>query len=207
MTAMPGRQPSRVPSDRLATLPNALTVARLVAVPVLVVVLLAPDAEPSPGRRLLAAAVFVVAAVTDFLDGHLARSSGAVTRFGIVADPIADKGLLGAAFVCAALLGDLWWWVVAVVLAREVGVTLVRFAVMRRGLLPATRGGKTKTVVQIVTASLLLLPTPEALDPVLAGLVVVMVLVTIVTGAEIVVRAVQVWRGATAAGPPPAEQP
>jgi CDP-diacylglycerol--glycerol-3-phosphate 3-phosphatidyltransferase len=161
---------------------------------VVVVLLLGGGEVPSDTRRVLAVGVFLLAAATDRLDGLLARRSGTVTRFGIVADPIADKGLLGAAFVCAAVLGDLWWWVVVVVLVREVGVTVLRLVVVRRGLLPATRGGKTKTVLQVVTAAAVLLPLPQALDPVVTALVLVMIAVTLVTGGEIVYRAAPLIR-------------
>jgi CDP-diacylglycerol--glycerol-3-phosphate 3-phosphatidyltransferase len=181
------------PSDRLATAANALTVLRILAVPVLLVLLLAGE-DPSPQRRLVAATVFLAAAATDRLDGVLARRSGTVSRFGVVADPIADKALLGGAFVAAAVLGDLAWWVVAVVVAREVTVTAARFAVIRRGLLPATRGGKLKTVLQVVAAAAVLLPLPAAMDPAVLAVVLVMVAVTLVTGVDIVVRAARLAR-------------
>jgi len=181
------------PSDRLATAANALTVLRILAVPVLLVLLLAGE-DPSPQRRLVAATVFLAAAATDRLDGVLARRSGTVSRFGVVADPIADKALLGGAFVAAAVLGDLAWWVVAVVVAREVTVTAARFAVIRRGLLPATRGGKLKTVRQVVAAAAVLLPLPAAMDPAVLAVVLVMVAVTLVTGVDIVVRAARLAR-------------
>jgi CDP-diacylglycerol--glycerol-3-phosphate 3-phosphatidyltransferase len=185
------------PIARLSTAANAVTVVRILAVPVLLVVLLAGD-DPSPERRLVAAAVFVAAAATDRLDGVLARRSGTVSRFGVVADPIADKALLGGAFVAAALLGWLAWWVVAVVVAREVTVTVVRFAVLRKGLMPATRGGKLKTVVQVVAAAAVLLPLPAVLGPAVLVVVLLMVAVTVVTGADIVVRAARLARTTSA---------
>jgi CDP-diacylglycerol--glycerol-3-phosphate 3-phosphatidyltransferase len=178
------------PSARLSTAANGLTVLRLFAVPVVVLLLLVGD-DPSPTRRWVAVGVFLAAAATDRLDGVLARRSGTVTRFGIVADPIADKALLGGAFVSAAVLGDLSWWVVIVVITREVLVTVVRFVVLRRGLMPATRGGKLKTVLQVIAAAAVLAPLPDVLDPVVFAVVLVMVAVTVVTGVDIVVRA---WR-------------
>jgi CDP-diacylglycerol--glycerol-3-phosphate 3-phosphatidyltransferase len=181
------------PSARLSTAANVVTVVRILAVPVLLVLLLAGD-DPSPERRLVAAAAFLAAAATDRLDGVLARRSGTVTRFGVVADPIADKALLGGAFVAAAGLGWLAWWVVAVVVAREVTVTVVRFAVIRRGLMPATRGGKLKTVLQVVAAAAVILPLPAPLEPVVLVVVLVMVVVTVVTGVDIVVRALRLAR-------------
>jgi CDP-diacylglycerol--glycerol-3-phosphate 3-phosphatidyltransferase len=176
------------PSARLSTAANGLTVLRLFAVPVVVALLLVgPD--PSPTRRWVAVGVFLLAAATDRLDGVLARRSGTVTRFGIVADPIADKALLGGAFVSAAILGDLHWWVVIVVVAREILVTVVRFVVLRRGLMPATRGGKLKTVLQVIVAAAVLAPLPDVFAPVVFAAVLVMVVVTVVTGVDIVVRA------------------
>lgn len=178
------------PSARLSTAANGLTVLRLFAVPAVVAILLVGP-YPSPTRSWIAVAVFLLAAATDRLDGMLARRSGTVTRFGIVADPIADKALLGGAFVSAAIIGDLAWWVVVVVVSREVLVTVVRFVVIRRGLMPATRGGKLKTVLQVIAAAAVLAPLPAALDPAVFAVVLVMVAVTVVTGVDIVLRA---WR-------------
>ena len=105
---------------------NQLTVLRLLLVPVFGWALLHDDGA-STGWRIAAAVVFAVAAWTDRVDGHLARSRGLETSFGKLADPIADKALTGTAFVGLSLLGELSWWVTAVVLVREVGVTLLRF--------------------------------------------------------------------------------
>jgi CDP-diacylglycerol--glycerol-3-phosphate 3-phosphatidyltransferase len=126
---------------------NYLTVLRLLLVPVFLVLLLAREGEDDV-LRLAAAGVFLLAAVTDRVDGNLARSRGLVTSFGKLADPIADKALTGAAFVGRSLLGELSWWVTGVVLVREIGVTLLRFWVIRHGVMPASRGGKLKTVLQ-----------------------------------------------------------
>jgi CDP-diacylglycerol--glycerol-3-phosphate 3-phosphatidyltransferase len=102
--------------------------------------------------------VFVLAIVTDRIDGDIARSRDLITDFGKVADPIADKALMGMAFVGLSILGELWWWVTVVVLVREWGVTLMRFFVIRHGVMPAGRGGKLKTVLQSVTLTLFTLP-------------------------------------------------
>ena len=126
---------------------NALTALRLALVPVFGWLLLG---EPggSTGGRLVAAAVFVVAGLTDRFDGELARRRGLVTDLGKIADPIADKALIGTALVGLSLLGELPWWVTVVVLVREIGITLLRFAVIRRAVMPAGRGGKVKTALQ-----------------------------------------------------------
>ncbi|MGB3684355.1 MAG: CDP-diacylglycerol--glycerol-3-phosphate 3-phosphatidyltransferase [Ornithinimicrobium sp.] len=175
-------------------MPNALTLLRIVLVPLFVVVFLA-DAGGDTTMRLWAAAIFVVAIATDWLDGDLARRQGLVTDFGKIADPIADKALIGAALICLSIVDELAWWVTIVIMLREVGVTVLRFVVIRRGVIPASRGGKMKTVLQSVGLLLLILPLTGLLDTV--GLVVMYLalIVTVVTGADYVVQASRVWRG------------
>ena len=169
-------------------LANYLTVLRLLLVPVFLGLLLAREGGDS-GLRLAAAGVFLLAALTDRVDGQIARSRGLVTSFGKLADPIADKTLIGAALVGLSLLGELPWWVTVLVLVREIGVTLLRFVVIRHGVMPAGRGGKLKTVLQTVAISLYLLPLPEALQPVAVVVMGAAVLLTVVTGVEIVYKA------------------
>ncbi len=110
---------------------NVLTMVRIVLVPVFVVFLLAGGTV----WRLAALATFCVASLTDLLDGRLARSRGLVTDFGKIADPVADKALTGAALVCLSALGELPWWVTGVIMFREIGVTALRFWVIRRGVI------------------------------------------------------------------------
>ena len=174
--------------------PNALTAFRIVLVPVFAWMLLAhPD---QPGWRLATAGVFTLAILTDSLDGYLARRHNLVTRFGKLADPIADKALTGMALVCLSILGELWWWVTVVILVREWGITILRFAMLRYGVMAAGRGGKIKTVVQAVAIILYLLPLSALAtwSPVLASvataiaLVVMLaaVLLTVVSGLDYV---------------------
>ena len=92
--------------------------------------------------RIGATLVFIVAAVTDWLDGYLARRQGLVTTFGKIADPLADKALTGVALIGLSVLGELWWWVTILIIAREIGVTVVRFVVLKHGVIPASRGGQ-----------------------------------------------------------------
>lgn len=136
---------------------NLLTMLRIALVPVFGWLLLIQGGE-SIDYRLLAFVVFVLAMVTDRVDGDIARSRGLVTDFGKVADPIADKALTGMAFVGLSVIGALWWWVTIVVLVREWGITLMRFVVMRYGVMPASRGGKIKTTLQSVALGGYLLP-------------------------------------------------
>ena len=176
--------------------PNALTTLRIAAVPFFGWALLTDDGQ-SPAWRWAAGAVFVLAMITDKVDGDLARKHDLVTDFGKIADPIADKAMTGMAFVGLSLVGELWWWVTAVVLLREWGITLMRLWLVRAGVvLPAGQGGKLKTVVQTVALGMLVLPLrmfPGAWEPLGEGLwwiaitlMGVAVALTVVTGADYV---------------------
>jgi len=166
----------------LVNLANALTVVRLALVPVVVVCLLAGG----PAWRVAAFFAFGLASVTDLLDGQIARSRGLITDFGKIADPIADKALTGAALVTMSFLGWLPWWVTAVILVREVAVTGLRFWVIRRDVIAASRGGKLKTLLQVLAISLYILPgVPEWLRE---AVMLAAVAVTLVTGADYVLR-------------------
>ncbi|WP_155360410.1 CDP-diacylglycerol--glycerol-3-phosphate 3-phosphatidyltransferase [Acrocarpospora macrocephala] len=164
---------------------NALTVARLAIVPVFIVFLFV-DGQ---GWRIAALAVFLVASLTDQLDGWLARRYGLVTDFGKIADPIADKALIGSALVCLSLLGEIAWWVTAVIIARELGVTLLRFAVIRHGVIPASYGGKVKTVLQILAIALYIWPGVP--DLARWSAMALALLVTVATGLDYVFRAIR----------------
>lgn len=174
-------------------LANAVTVLRALLVPVFAVVLL-HDSGDDDGWRIAAWAVFALASLSDRLDGHLARSRGLVTTFGQVADPIADKALTGAALIGLSSLGELPWAVTVAVLLREVGVTLLRFFVIRHGVIPASRGGKLKTALQGLAIGLYVLPLTGALASARAWVMTVAVAVTVVTGADYVARAVTLRR-------------
>ncbi|MFI9817181.1 CDP-diacylglycerol--glycerol-3-phosphate 3-phosphatidyltransferase [Saccharothrix variisporea] len=180
-------EPARVPVLNIA---NVLTMSRLVLVPVFLYLLFAEGGH-SYWWRLSAFGVFVVASVTDHVDGNLARKHGLITDFGKIADPIADKALTGAALVGLSLLGELPWWITLVIAVRELGVTLLRFWVIRHGVIPASRGGKAKTLVQIVAIGLYLLSLPANLEPVAVVTMYAAVALTVVTGADYVVRAVR----------------
>lgn len=139
-------------------LPNAITVVRIVMAPVFFWLLLA-DAGADGPMRWWAAVIFIVAISTDWVDGWLARRRGLVTDLGKILDPIADKLLTSGALVCLSILGELWWWVTIVVVVREVGITVWRFVELGRGtVVPASSGGKLKTLTQAVAISLFLTP-------------------------------------------------
>jgi CDP-diacylglycerol--glycerol-3-phosphate 3-phosphatidyltransferase len=172
---------------------NALTVLRLALVPVFLVLLFHGDGDEALWR-VLAWVAFAVASVTDRIDGELARRRGIVTDFGMIADPIADKALIGAALVGLSMLDELPWWVTVVVLVREIGITLLRFFVIRHGVMPASRGGKVKTLLQAVGIGLLVLPLGGFLHDVALLIMYVAVVVTVVTGVDYVARAVRLRR-------------
>jgi CDP-diacylglycerol---glycerol-3-phosphate 3-phosphatidyltransferase len=137
--------------------PNALTTLRIVLVPVFAWALLHDDGD-SVGWRMLAFGIFLVAMITDKIDGDIARKHNLITNFGKIADPIADKALTGMAFVGLSLIGELWWWVTIVVLVREWSVTLLRLSIMKHVVLAANRSGKVKTVLQTVALCGFILP-------------------------------------------------
>src|SRR6266496_5248047 len=167
-----------------------ITVLRLLLVPVFAVVLFHGDGHQT-GWRIGAWGVFAVASFTDRLDGELARKRGLVTEFGKLADPIADKALIGTALVGLSVLDDLAWWVTVVMLVREIGVTLLRFWVIRHGVIPASRGGKAKTMAQIAAIVAYLLPLPVGADPVRWALMGLALVLTVVTGVDYLVRALK----------------
>ncbi len=177
---------------------NVLTMVRIVLVPVFLAFLFAGGT----GCRLAALGTFCVASFTDLLDGRLARSRGLVTDFGKIADPVADKALTGAALIGLSALGELPWWVTGVIMFRELGVTALRFWVIRRGVIAASRGGKLKTLLQVVAICLYVLPAalspPEVVRELFMAAAVV---ATVVTGVDYVFQAVRLRRSGAAAGP------
>jgi CDP-diacylglycerol---glycerol-3-phosphate 3-phosphatidyltransferase len=177
---------------RLVNLPNGLTVLRLALVPVFVAFLVSGGTL----SRIVAFFVFGVASVTDLLDGQLARRSGMITDFGKIADPIADKALTGSALITLSALGDLAWWVTWVILVREVGITALRFWVIRHGVIAASRGGKIKTVLQILAIGLYILPVQ--LGWTRSAVMAAAVAVTLLTGIDYVARALRLRRAAGA---------
>ena len=169
--AVPGGEPEKPEMwsrERVVTgwaqlwnLPNMLTLLRILMIPLFWYLLMYGGGE-NAATRVAATVVFIVASITDWLDGWLARKQGLVTTFGKIADPLADKALTGVALIGLSVLDELWWWVTILIIIREVGVTLIRFVVLKHGVIPASRGGKAKTLFQMVGITLFLLPiTPE----------------------------------------------
>ena len=182
----------------LLNIANVLTVLRLLLVPVFIWLSLLPGDR----ARLAAVVVFVVAAFTDRLDGQLARSWGLVTSFGKIADPIADKALTLSAFVLLSVNQRLWWWVTILIVVRELGITVMRFFMLRRAVMAASRGGKIKTTLQMVGLVGLLTPWSTLLPAGLAAfltkaayvIVAAALIVTVVTGLDYVREAMRLSR-------------
>ncbi|MDX3234810.1 CDP-diacylglycerol--glycerol-3-phosphate 3-phosphatidyltransferase [Streptomyces sp. ME03-5709C] len=187
---------SRRPS--LWNIANVLTMVRLLLVPGFVMLLVHGDGH-DPAWRSFAWAAFAVAMITDLFDGELARRYGLVTDFGKIADPIADKAIMGAALIGLSALGDLPWWVTTVILVRELGITLMRFWVIRWGVIPASRGGKLKTLTQGVAVGMYILVLTGPLATLRAVLMGAAVVLTVVTGLDYVRQAVVMRRAGLAA--------
>ena len=178
-------------------LPNVLTSLRIVLVPFFGAALLV-DGGDSIGWRLTAFVIFVVAMITDKIDGDIARSRGLVTDFGKIADPIADKAMTGMAFVGLAIIFESpWFWAVTIlVLVREWSVTLLRLFVLKKVVIAAESLGKLKTIFQVIGLSGLVLPlldpdlpdwmeTPgEVLFYLAVGFLAIAVVLTVVSGVQ-----------------------
>jgi CDP-diacylglycerol--glycerol-3-phosphate 3-phosphatidyltransferase len=173
---------------------NIITVIRILLAPVFVWLVLVDNGEYGI-IRYVAAALFILAIATDGLDGKLARRRNLVTDVGIILDPIADKVLIGGALVVLSILGELPWWITIAILVREFGITAFRFAVLATRVIPASRGGKLKTVVQAIAISLFLVAPWTLLGPWAAwfswAVMVVALLLTLLTGIDYLWQA---WR-------------
>ncbi|MEU0137304.1 CDP-diacylglycerol--glycerol-3-phosphate 3-phosphatidyltransferase [Streptomyces sp. NPDC006296] len=177
---------------------NILTMMRLLLVPGFVMLLLY-DGGGDPVWRAFAWAAFAVAMITDVFDGHLARTYNLVTDFGKIADPIADKAIMGAALVCLSWLGDLPWWITGVILFRELGITLMRFWVIRLSVIPASRGGKVKTLAQGIAVGMYVLVLTGPLATLRFWVMMAAVVLTVVTGLDYVRQAFVLRRRGIAA--------
>ncbi|MFD8541062.1 CDP-diacylglycerol--glycerol-3-phosphate 3-phosphatidyltransferase [Streptomyces rubrogriseus] len=172
---------------------NLLTMLRLLLVPAFVALMLG-NGGYDPAWRSFAWAAFAVAMITDLFDGHLARTYNLVTDFGKIADPIADKAIMGAALICLSALGDLPWWVTAVILGRELGITVLRFVVIRYGVIPASRGGKLKTLTQGIAVGMYVLALTGPLATLRFWVMAAAVVLTVATGLDYVKQAIVLRR-------------
>lgn len=177
---------------------NILTMVRIVMVPFFVWTLFIEGGE-SIVWRCVALGIFLLAAITDKIDGNLARSRGLITDLGKLLDPIADKALTGAAFISLSILGEVWWWVTIAILGREVIITVMRLVLAKHIVLPASRGGKLKTVLQMIAICAYLLPLfalPAFLGWIAAAILTAALVVTIATGVDYLMAGYRLFRAA-----------
>ncbi|MDP1711389.1 MAG: CDP-diacylglycerol--glycerol-3-phosphate 3-phosphatidyltransferase [Candidatus Nanopelagicaceae bacterium] len=168
-------------------LPNSITITRILLLPLCAYTLFKNGGDDSTWR-IISFLLFFFVGMTDLLDGQLARSRNTVTEFGKLLDPIADKALIGTALVGLSILAILPWWVTLVILAREIGITIFRFAVIKKGVIPANRGGKVKTTVQNLAAGFYILPLGPSLSWFRETFMGLALILTVVTGIWYVVE-------------------
>lgn len=179
-------------------LPNMLTMLRIVMVPFFMALLW----QDTTATRIGAFVVFLLAALTDKLDGSIARARGLVTNFGKIADPFADKMLVGGAIIMLSVLGDLPWWATITIIVREAAITILRFIMVRRWVMAASKGGKLKTVLQVIFIAMMIFPAVGLFGATVGAwiettafvVMIAAVAVTVVTGLDYVIRAVKVAR-------------
>ena len=187
--AVPDRVADPVSAVSSINVPNFLTTIRLLVVPVLAWLLFQENSTTN-FNRTIAGVLFIVAALTDIADGTIARKWNLITNFGKIFDPIADKALIGTALIGLSSMGLLDWWFTWVILAREIFVTLLRFWVIKQGVIPASRGGKLKTIMQIVAISFYLLPLPSSVSLLAEILMYVAVILTLATAVDYIMKAI-----------------
>ena len=162
-------------------LPNALTIFRILALPFCAYALFKNGGDDD-SWRIIAFTLFFIVGLSDILDGKIARSRNQITEFGKLLDPIADKAMLATASIGASILGMLSWWVTAIFLIREVAVTILRFAVIKKGVIPASKGAKVKTFFQSFGVGFYILPLPSYLNLPRDIFMAVAIYLTITTG-------------------------
>ncbi len=167
--------------------PNWLTVLRIALIPTGVWALFH---SPSAMWQSIAWLIYFILGMTDILDGHWARKSGRITPLGAFLDPVADKALIGSAMISLAILDRFPWWIVVVILVREIGITIFRLVVIKDGVIPASKGGKIKTLMQNFGVSFYMLPIPQELHILRDLFMGVAVFLTIWTGIDYIIQ----WR-------------
>ena len=175
---------------RTVNLPNSLTVLRLLALPFCAYALFKNGGNDSTWR-IIAWCGFFCVGLTDLMDGKLARARNQVTSFGTFLDPVADKAAIGTAMIGLSIQGRLWWWVTTVILFREVAVTVLRLAVIRGGVIPASKGGKLKTLMQGFGIGFYVLPLPHWLELPRNIFMAATVIITLITGYDYFSKAIK----------------
>ncbi|MEI6407186.1 MAG: CDP-diacylglycerol--glycerol-3-phosphate 3-phosphatidyltransferase [Actinomycetes bacterium] len=171
----------------ILNLPNALTILRFLALPFCAYALFKNGGEDA-SWQIIAWVGFFLVGLTDFFDGRIARSRHQVTSFGTLLDPIADKAMIGTAMIGLSILGRMPWWVTVVIMTREIGVTILRFAVLKDGVIPASKGGKLKTMFQGFGVGFFVLPLPHWLYIPRDLFMSIAVMLTITTGYDYFVK-------------------
>ena len=161
--------------------PNAITIARIALIPCGVYAIFKNGGDDTTWQ-IIAWCIYFTLGLSDLLDGHLARSTNQVSELGKFLDPVADKALIGSAMISLSILDRFPWWITIVILAREIGITLFRLAVIRGGVIPANRGGKIKSTFQSFGVGFFMLPMPESLYWFRDGFMAIAIILTIVTG-------------------------
>lgn len=161
--------------------PNVLSIGRILLIPVVLLLIGLGRDE----ARWLAVVVFVVGALSDLVDGYLARRHAMTTNVGVWLDPLSDKLFVTAPAVALSLIGEFPWWATAVIVLREVAVSLLRWRLDRRGIsMPASRAGKAKTLSQVFAVGLSIAPLAPDLEGLVLAVVVVAVALTVASGLE-----------------------
>jgi CDP-diacylglycerol--glycerol-3-phosphate 3-phosphatidyltransferase len=191
--AVPDRVADPISAVSALNVPNLLTTVRIIVVPILAWLLFKENAD-TDANRIIAGTIFIVAALTDIADGTIARRWNLITNFGKIFDPIADKALIGVALIGLSYLNLLDWWFTWVILARELFVTFLRFWVINKGVIPASRGGKLKTITQIVAISFYLLPLPESFSIIGQIIMYLAVILTLATAVDYIMKAIMTDR-------------
>ena len=191
--AVPDRVADPISAVSALNVPNLLTTVRIIVVPILAWLLFKENAD-TDANRIIAGTIFIVAALTDIADGTIARRWNLITNFGKIFDPIADKALIGVALIGLSYLNLLDWWFTWVILARELFVTFLRFWVINKGVIPASRGGKLKTITQIVAISFYLLPLPESFSIIGEIIMYAAVILTLATAIDYIMKAIMTDR-------------
>ncbi len=171
----------------LTITPNWLTVLRIALIPSGVWALFH---SPSNLWQCIAWLIYFILGMTDILDGHWARKSNRTTALGAFLDPVADKALIGSAMISLSILDRFPWWITFIILFREIGITVFRLLVIRDGVIPASKGGKIKTLTQNFGVGFYILPLPDLLHPLRDSLMAIAVALTIWTGIDYIVK----WR-------------
>ena len=173
-------------SSSQLNLANAITIARILLIPVFLVLLL--SGIPQPYGDIAAAAVFILAAATDKLDGYVARRNEQITTLGQFLDPLADKLLIAAALIALVSQGRIAAWVAMLIIGREIAVSVLRIVGVSQGVsIPADKYGKLKTVLQIVYVVYVLVPTDKIAELIHVSTDVATIIQWILAGVVVIV--------------------